>query len=41
VGKVTLKNNADETLNDGFVLKKNADEALSDDFLYKVTPMKL
>jgi hypothetical protein len=33
VGKVTLKNNGDEALNDEFLLKSNGDEALNDVFL--------
>ncbi len=32
VGKVTLKNNGDEALNDEFLLKKNGDEALNHGF---------
>jgi hypothetical protein len=31
VGKVILKSNADEALNDDFFLKSSADEALSND----------
>jgi hypothetical protein len=30
VGKVTLKSNGDEALNDEFLLKSNGDEALND-----------
>jgi hypothetical protein len=33
VGKVTLKSNCDEALNDKFLLKSNGDEALNDVFL--------
>jgi hypothetical protein len=33
VGKVTLKSNGDEALNDEFLLKSNGDEALNDGFL--------
>jgi hypothetical protein len=33
VGKVTLKSNGDEALNDEFLLKCNGDEALNDVFL--------
>ncbi len=33
VGKVTLKSNGDEALNDEFLLKSNGDEALNDVFL--------
>jgi hypothetical protein len=29
VGKVTLKSNGDEALNDEFLLKRNGDEALN------------
>jgi hypothetical protein len=29
VGKVTLKSNSDEALNDEFLLKSNSDEALN------------
>jgi hypothetical protein len=32
VGKVTLKSNRDEALNDEFLLKSNDDEALNDGF---------
>jgi hypothetical protein len=32
VGKVTLKSNGDEALNDEFLLKCNGDEALNDVF---------
>ncbi len=32
VGKVTLKSNGDEALNDEFLLKSNVDEALNDGF---------
>jgi hypothetical protein len=32
VGKVTLKTNGDEALNDEFLLKSNCDEALNDVF---------
>jgi hypothetical protein len=32
VGKVTLKSNGDEALNDEFLLKSNGDEALNDVF---------
>ncbi len=32
VGKVTLKSNSDEALNDEFLLKSNGDEALNDGF---------
>jgi hypothetical protein len=32
VGKVTLKSNGDEALNDEFLLKSNGDEALNDSF---------
>jgi hypothetical protein len=32
VGKVTLKSNDDEALNDEFILKSNGDEALNDGF---------
>jgi hypothetical protein len=31
VGKVTLKSNGDEALNDEFLLKSNGDEALLND----------
>jgi hypothetical protein len=40
VGKVTLKSNGDEALNDEFLLKSNSDEALNDVFLLKLTAMK-
>ncbi len=33
VGKVTLKSNGDEALNNEFLLKSNGDEALNDGFL--------
>jgi hypothetical protein len=33
VGKVTLKSNGDEALNDEFLLKSNGDEELNDVFL--------
>jgi hypothetical protein len=33
VGKVTLKSNGDEALNDEFLLKSNGEEALNDVFL--------
>ncbi len=33
VGKVTLKHNGNEALNDEFLLKSNGDEALNDVFL--------
>jgi hypothetical protein len=33
VGKVTLKSNGDEALNDEFLLKSNSDEELNDFFL--------
>jgi hypothetical protein len=33
VGKVTLKSNGDEALNDEFLLKSNDNEALNDVFL--------
>ncbi len=33
VGKVTLKINSDEALNDEFILKCNGNEALNDGFL--------
>jgi hypothetical protein len=33
VGKVTLKSNGDEALNNEFLLKSNGDEALNDVFL--------
>jgi hypothetical protein len=32
VGKVTLKSNGDEALNNEFLLKSNGNEALNDDF---------
>ncbi len=32
VGKVNLKSNGDEALNDEFLLKSNSDEALNDGF---------
>jgi hypothetical protein len=32
VGKVNLKSNGDEALNDEFLLKSNGDEALNDGF---------
>jgi hypothetical protein len=32
VGKVTLKSNGDEALNDEFLLKSNGDEVLNDKF---------
>jgi hypothetical protein len=32
VGKVTLKSNGNEALNDEFLLKSNGDEALNDGF---------
>ncbi len=32
VGKVTLKSNGDEALNNEFLFKSNGDEALSDGF---------
>jgi hypothetical protein len=32
VGKVTLKSNGDEALNNEFLLKSNGDEALNDGF---------
>jgi hypothetical protein len=32
VGKVNLKSNGDEALNDGFLLKSNSDEALNEVF---------
>jgi hypothetical protein len=32
VGKVTLKSNGNEALNDEFLLKSNSDEALNDGF---------
>ncbi len=40
VGKVTLKSNGDEALNDEFLLKCNGDVALNDVFPQKVTVMK-
>jgi hypothetical protein len=33
VGKVTLKSNGDEALNEEFLLKSNGDEGLNDVFL--------
>ncbi len=35
VGKVTLKSNGDEALNNEFLLKSNGDEALNDVFSIK------
>ncbi len=35
VGKVTLKSNGNEALNNEFLLKSNGDEALNDGFPYK------
>ncbi len=32
VGKVNLKSNGDEALNNGFLLKSNGDKALNDGF---------
>ncbi len=32
VGKVTLKSNGDEALNNEFILKSNGEEALNDGF---------
>jgi hypothetical protein len=32
VGKVTLKSNGDEALNNEFILKSNGDEVLNDGF---------
>jgi hypothetical protein len=32
LGKVTLKSNGDEALNDEFLLKSNGDEAINDGF---------
>ncbi len=40
MGKVTLKSNGDEALNDEFLLKSNGNEALNDVFLLKLTTMK-
>ncbi len=41
MGKVTLKSNSNEALNDESLKKSNSDEALNDDpLLKKVTAMK-
>jgi hypothetical protein len=40
VSKVTLESNANEALNDYFVLKSNVDDALTNDSFFQVTPMK-